>query len=91
MNSPKLKIFHPEILSETESENSANKTAAEMILAGVYDPIRVGASDFIRLIHNAVSQQRAWLQDFEDDTMIVSRDFYEVLLAYQQMVEKRAA
>jgi hypothetical protein len=91
MSQPKLKIFRPEELLEIEGEGNSQPHYSEMILEGVFDPVRIAAGDFFHLIHDAISSKRAWLQDFEDDAMVISRDFYEVLLAYQRMVEKRAA
>jgi len=89
MSQPKLRIYRPE--SSLESPQAALPSYSEMILDGVFDPVRIAAGDFIQLIHDAMTSKRAWLQDFEDDSMVISRDFYEVLLAYQRMVEKRAA
>jgi hypothetical protein len=31
------------------------------------------------------------LQDFTEDSVVISRDFYEVLLAYKNMIQKKAA
>jgi hypothetical protein len=89
MSQPKLRIYRPEL--SQESAAGALPSYSEMILEGVFDPVRIAAGDFIQLIHDAMTSKRAWLQDFEDDSMVISRDFYEVLLAYQRMVEKRAA
>jgi hypothetical protein len=89
MSQPKLRIYRPEL--SQESAEGALPSYSEMILEGVFDPVRIAAGDFIQLIHDAMTSKRAWLQDFEDDSMVISRDFYEVLLAYQRMVEKRAA
>lgn len=89
MSQPKLRIYRPE--SSHESAQAELPSYSEMILDGVFDPVRIAAGDFIQLIHDAMTSKRAWLQDFEDDSMVISRDFYEVLLAYQRMVEKRAA
>jgi hypothetical protein len=91
MSQPRLKIYRPEASSGMEVEGLAPVHESAMILEGVFDPVRIGAGDLFRLIHDAVNGKRAWLQDFEDDAMVVSRDFYEVLLAYQRMLEKRAA
>ena len=89
MSQPKLRIYRPE--SSHESAQAALPSYSEMILDGVFDPVRIAAGDFIQLIHDAMTSKHAWLQDFEDESMVISRDFYEVLLAYQRMVEKRAA
>lgn len=92
MSQPKLKIFRPEIPMDSQGQGAVeNHAYSELILEGVFDPVRIAAGDFFHLIQDAISSKRAWLQDFEDDAMVISRDFYEVLLAYQRMVEKRAA
>ena len=47
-------------------------------LSAIYDTLR-----------DAVLNDRAWIQDFQDDEITISQDFYEVLKAYQQY--RRAA
>jgi hypothetical protein len=91
MSQPRLKIYRPEASLGMEVEGLSPINESAMILEGVFDPVRIAAGDLFQLIHDAVNGKRAWLQDFEDDAMVVSRDFYEVLLAYQRMLEKRAA
>lgn len=91
MNQPNLKIFRPENVVNSASDLGAEGGYSEMILEGVFDPIRVSAADFIRLLEDAIVSKRNWLEDFADDAMVISKDFYEVLLAYQRLVEQRAA
>ena len=97
MSQPKLRIYSPEVLYSTEAKDEASAPEGSgsnyggLILEGVADPVRIAAGDFIRLIQDAVQSNRVWVRDFEDDTLILSRDFYEVLLAYRQLVRKRAA
>ena len=47
-------------------------------LSAIYDTLR-----------DAVLNDRAWVQDFQDDEITISGDFYEVLKAYQR--HRRAA
>ena len=91
MNQPNLKIFRPENVENLASDLNTKSGYSELILEGVFDPIRVSAADFIRLLEDAVVSKRNWLEDFADDAMVISKDFYEVLLAYQRLVEQRVA
>jgi hypothetical protein len=91
MNQPNLKIFRSENVENSASDLGTKGGYSELILEGVFDPIRVSAADFIRLLEDAIVSKRNWLEDFADDAMVISKDFYEVLLAYQRLVEQRAA
>lgn len=97
MSQPKLRIYSPEVTNSSEARDEASASEATssnfggLILEGVADPVRIAAGDFIRLVQDAIESNRVWIRDFEDDTLILSRDFYEVLLAYQRLVCKRAA
>ncbi len=46
--------------------------------------IQVPLREILPLLADAHMNQRAWLQDFGADTLTVSRDLYEVMLAYQR-------
>ncbi len=92
MTKPTLKIYRPD--SEDCSARglgSGESMYGSLILEGVIDPVRVSVGDIVRLLSDAALNRRAWVEDFADDAMVVSRDFYEVLLAYGKLVEKRAA
>ena len=45
--------------------------------------VTVNVSEVLPLLADAVTSQRTWLSDFEDDQVTISADLYEVLLAYQ--------
>ena len=45
--------------------------------------VTVPVSEVLSTLADAIQHNRAWLQDFEDDQMVISTDLYEVLLAYQ--------
>ena len=62
--------------SEAESQAS-EETGSER------NDISVALGDILPLLCDAVSSQRTWLSDFEDDEITISSDLYEVLLAYQ--------
>lgn len=45
--------------------------------------VNVPASEVLATLADAIQQNRAWLNDFDDDEMTISTDLYEVILAYQ--------
>ena len=51
--------------------------------------VSIPLSDIYASLRDAVVNDRAWIQDFQDDEITISQDFYEVLKAYQQY--RRAA
>jgi hypothetical protein len=53
-------------------------------LAPAPSQITLTLGDILPILVDAVRQRRAWVQDFLDDEITLSRDLYEVLLAYEQ-------
>jgi hypothetical protein len=51
--------------------------------------ISIPLSDIYDALRDAVASDRTWIQDFQDDKIAISQDFYEVLKAYQRY--RRAA
>ena len=47
--------------------------------------VTVRLEHVLPLLLDASATHRQWLQDFSDDTMEISADLYDVLLAYQRM------
>ncbi len=47
------------------------------------DTVTVSVGEALPLIADAIASERTWLTDFEHDDIIISRDLYEVLSAYQ--------
>lgn len=47
------------------------------------DNVTVSLGEVFPLLSHAVTSQRTWLRDFEQDEISISSDLYEVLLAYQ--------
>ena len=47
------------------------------------DTVTVPLGDVLRVLADAVTSNRTWLRDFEDDEITISIDLYEVVLAYQ--------
>jgi hypothetical protein len=45
--------------------------------------VTVPAKEVLATLADAIQQNRAWLNDFDDDEMTISTDLYEVILAYQ--------
>ncbi len=45
--------------------------------------VTLPVGEVLPLLMEAVGSRRAWVDDFADDTLIISSDLYEVLLAYQ--------
>jgi hypothetical protein len=102
MSRPPFKIFRPEVLENhgeecldqeiaSDHEGGIDDGLASLILQGMMDPVRISAGDLLSLLQDAVASRRAWLQDFSEDSVVISRDFYEVLLAYKNMIQKKAA
>jgi hypothetical protein len=48
----------------------------------------VNAGETLALLMHAARRDRAWISDFADETMLISRDLYEVLLHYKQVVQQ---
>lgn len=47
----------------------------------------VRLADFIDPLSDAVDGNRTWLGDFRDDEVTISKDLYDVLLAYRKLRE----
>jgi len=47
------------------------------------DVITVSLGEVLPLLADAVRNERTWLRDFQDDSITISTDLYEVILAYQ--------
>ena len=46
--------------------------------------------EFARVIADAVTWDRTWLQDFADEEVIISRDLYEIIRVYEDIYQSRA-
>lgn len=62
-------------------------------LAAAGEPMRVavGAAEVFELLQDALSTNRAWLKDFQDDTIEIPQDMYEILVAYRKLVYRKVA
>lgn len=101
MSRPPFKIFRPEIQENhgeelldheivSDQKDGIEDGLASLILQGMMDPVRISAGDLLSLLQDAVASRRVWLQDFTEDSVVISRDFYEVLLAYKNLIQKKA-
>ncbi|GIW98101.1 MAG: hypothetical protein KatS3mg111_1434 [Pirellulaceae bacterium] len=50
--------------------------------------VPVAAGDVLAIMMHAARRNRAWISDFADETIHVSADFYELLLAYRDMIDQ---
>ena len=46
--------------------------------------------DFARVVADAVTWDRTWIQDFSDERVMVSQDLYEILRVYDDIQQTRA-
>jgi len=53
-------------------------------------PATVSLEEFARVLSDAVSWDRTWLQDFADEPMIISQDLYEIIRMSQEIDQLRA-
>lgn len=51
----------------------------------------IALGQIVPLLIDAAQNDRAWLNDFADDTVRIDADLYDVLLAYQGLQSRRAA
>ena len=86
MSKPALRLFPGQ-------ENSDRRERELDRISGTADPktVAVPLAKIVPLLMDAVSNDRAWLTDFADDTIRIDADLYEVLLAYQQIQTRAAA
>lgn len=68
---PKLRLF-------TGDDDATTMTAPE-------PQVSVKLGDITHILADAYRGERTWLMDFEDDTVQVSQDLYEVLSAYWRL------
>ena len=55
------------------------------------DRVTVNAGETLALLLHAARTNRSWLGDFADETLEVSRDMYEVLLAFKRIATEENA
>lgn len=89
MNSHKLRIYDH---SSVDMTDSLGKNAIFEPVQLLNEPrVRVSVAQVLPLLADALASQRLWLQDFHDDSLTISQDLFEVLLAYQRLCNSAAA
>jgi len=80
----KLTLFR----GNSVAADSSSETPYITYITNSTDSVTLRLKDILPVLDQAASNRLSWVRDFEDDPIVVSRDFYEVLLTYQNM--KRA-
>jgi hypothetical protein len=75
MPTPHLRIFNHDAADDNH-------------LACAAPRVPVSLSDVLPLLLHAAHTRRLWLDDFADETLEISQDLYEVLLAYKPIVDQ---
>ncbi len=69
--------------------SATQNTGQQLTTQGCQDEkgnsIRVAAGETLALLLHAARTNRAWLSDFAEETIEISQDMYEVLLAYKRI------
>ena len=76
-----LKLFSPYHDPVKEVESSPVFAVASTAST---PKVSLSVSDALTLLMHAAQSNKAWLKDFADDSLEVSHDLYEVLLAYRR-------
>lgn len=74
MGQPRLRIYYG-------PNDETTQTLEETV--STPEKVTVPLSEVFPLLADAVSSERTWLRDFENDEVTISTDLYEVILAYQ--------
>lgn len=86
MSKPSLRLF-PSTTSTDRQERELDR------ISGAAKPktVSVPLGKIVPLLMDAASNDRAWLNDFAEDTVRIDADLHEVLLAYQKLQTRAAA
>ncbi len=77
--------------SQCNSHGSAPSLSTHPSRYTQVDRVRVNAGETLALLLHAARTNRTWLNDFADETLEVSRDMYEILLAFKRIaIEENA-
>jgi hypothetical protein len=79
MSSPQLRL------------HSGDHTEAAYSLSCQAESVSVSIADIVPLLLDAALTNRVWLEDFADETLNISQDLYEVLLAYRHVAQTSRA
>jgi hypothetical protein len=50
------------------------------------ETVSIPLGELIRVLRDCVESNRCWVDDFAQDPVEISRDLYQVLAAYRQMI-----
>ncbi len=53
------------------------------------DQVRVRLADLLPVLLQAAVDESAWLHDFEDEMLVMSKDFHQVLSMFQDLRRSR--
>ena len=86
MSKPTLRVF-------PANQQSDRRELELDRITGTAEPktVSIPLGKIVPLLIDAVENDRAWLNDFADDTVQINSDLYDVLLAYQQLRHRAAA
>lgn len=80
MPSHSFRVVHP-----------TNRGCGEFETFPQSESVPISAGETFALLLHAARTNRAWLRDFADETIEVSRDMYEILLAYKRVAQEENA
>tara|TARA_R110002049_G_scaffold4601_6_gene32897 strand:- start:106366 stop:106773 length:408 start_codon:yes stop_codon:yes gene_type:complete len=62
-------------------------------ISGIAQPktVTLTVGQIVPLLLDAMENDRTWLSDFADDSVRIDSDLYDVLLAYQRIIDRKAA
>lgn len=74
-------------------DHEANDSVSEVDLSVAVSPetVCVNAGEVLALMLHAARTNRAWLSDFAEESIQISQDMYEVLLAYKRIAQSENA
>lgn len=85
MSSSRFQVVRP--------QSSSDHPESSCVAFDIPQPatVRVSAGETLALLMHAARTNRAWLSDFAEETIEVSADMYEVLLAYKRIATETNA
>jgi hypothetical protein len=82
----------PKFYSSPESSKSTQPTATkDRSRSWEGDQVRVQLADLLPALLQAAVDQSAWLDDFNDEIVVISKDLHQVLATFQSMRKQQAA
>ena len=77
MSAPQLRLF-----------SDARHSDDVVIPTCTANSVAVNVGEIVPLLLDAARNNRAWLTDFADETLEISQDLYEVLVAYKRIADE---